>query len=223
MCSPGVTGRREVIVGSKMRQTPEEFVEDLVRAGAPKGADPAAVAAAASEIARAAGRGAPTEKVLKKIAAKYPELRGPAPHQKSRVHPSPRPVVTARDIMRRSVTSVDRSMPLLTVAEIMRDLEVDVLPVHDESMKWLGTVTDRDIVVRAIAQGLDPAEATAGQISSEISTVHADEEIDTIVSIMEKQQPAIRRGVVVLDSEDQFIGLISEHDLAAKLHSEQGE
>ncbi|GGT58548.1 hypothetical protein GCM10010271_72540 [Streptomyces kurssanovii] len=205
-----------------MRKTDEEFVKDLVTAGAPRDADPEVVATAAQEIARASSRGAATEKIVEGIAKKYPQLRRPpSGRAKQGKKASPNPVVTARDIMHRSVTSVDRSVSLVSVAQIMRDLEVGSLPVHDEDTRLLGMVTDRDIVVRVIGAGLDPAQATAGEISGDVPWVTADAHIGVVLTAIVKQHQAPRRGVVVVDDDQRVIGLISERELAAYFSRDQ--
>lgn len=198
-----------------MRKTDDEFMRDLVTAGAPDDSDPAVVEAAALEIAAASSRGAPSEDVVKRIAKKYPQLGMSSSGRGKKVAPSP--IITARDIMHRSVTSVDKSASLQDVAEVMRDLEIGSLPVHDDNQQLLGMITDRDIVVHAVAVGRDPAKVTAGQFSSEVPWVAADAAIEVIQTAMEKQLHAARRGVVVVDDGHRAIGLIGEKDLVAHL------
>lgn len=107
---------------------------------------------------------------------------------------------------------------LAEIAERMRDENVGAIPVVDEDEKLAGIITDRDIVVRAIAEGEDPNECTAEEILSEkLHTIDPNAELEEAADLMARHQ--IRRLPVVED--EVVIGMISLGDLAVK--SEEDE
>ena len=74
-------------------------------------------------------------------------------------------VVAARELMTPDVQSVRDSSTLVEAAQLMRDLDVGSLPICGEDDKLKGMLTDRDIVVRCIAQGGDPAKTRADDLA----------------------------------------------------------
>lgn len=114
------------------------------------------------------------------------------------------------DIMTRNVTSVAPETDLVTVARHMRDLDVGVLPVLDgESL--VGMITDRDVVVRAIATGVDPNRATVREFMSDRPmTITSEEDVQRAASIMSREQ--IRRLAVV--DNGKLVGILALGDVA---------
>ncbi len=108
-----------------------------------------------------------------------------------------------------------------TLAEIatrMRDENVGAIPIVDEDEKLAGIITDRDIVVRGIAEGEDPDECTAEDILSEqLHTIHPKAALEEAAELMARHQ--IRRLPVVEDAV--IVGMISLGDIAVK--SEEDE
>lgn len=120
-------------------------------------------------------------------------------------------MTTARDIMSSEVHTISERQSLVDAAALMRDRGVGALPVVSVDGQLSGVVTDRDIVVEAVAGGRDPgATAVGGAAHGIVSTVGPDEDIDRVVSIMGDQQ--IKRLVVV--EGGRIVGMISESDLA---------
>lgn len=102
---------------------------------------------------------------------------------------------------------------LAEISERMRDENVGAIPIVDEDDKLAGIITDRDIVVRAIAEGEDPTSCTAEEILSErMHTIHPEAELEEAADLMARHQ--IRRLPVV--DEEVIIGMISLGDLAVK-------
>jgi CBS domain-containing protein len=108
-----------------------------------------------------------------------------------------------------------------TLAEIaarMRDENVGAIPIVDDDEKLAGIITDRDIVVRGIAEGQDPDECTAEDIISEkLHTIHPHADIEEAAELMARHQ--IRRLPVVENAV--IVGMISLGDIAVK--SEEDE
>jgi CBS domain-containing protein len=119
-----------------------------------------------------------------------------------------------RDIMTsEGLATATLDTTLAEIAERMRDENVGAIPIVDDDDKLTGIITDRDIVVRAIAQGEDPNDCTAEEILSEkLHTIDPEAEIEEAADLMARHQ--IRRLPVVED--EIVIGMISLGDLAVK-------
>ena len=88
-----------------------------------------------------------------------------------------------------------------------------------EKMRPLGTITDRDIVVRAVGAGLNPLDLTVSDVmSSDVVTIKADATVDECCDAMESRQ--IRR-VLVVDSEGFCCGIVAQADVARNARSNQ--
>ncbi|MFD6953264.1 oxidoreductase [Nocardiopsis sp. TSRI0078] len=114
------------------------------------------------------------------------------------------------EVMSTPVRTVSPDTSLREAAEIMRDSDVgDVVVTQDNRI--MGILTDRDIVVRCVAEGGDPEQHTASDIcSSELATVPPQSGISDAVHIM--RTSAVRRLPVVDD--DRVVGVVSMGDLA---------
>jgi CBS domain-containing protein len=123
-------------------------------------------------------------------------------------------MTTARDIMHGGATCVGEHETLTAAAQHMRDLGVGVLPICGDDDRLHGMVTDRDIVIKAIAAGLDPNTTTSGELAQG-GTYHvdADASIEELLTVMEEHQ--IRRLPVI--EEHRLVGMVSEADIARHL------
>jgi CBS domain-containing protein len=120
----------------------------------------------------------------------------------------------ARDVMHLGADCIDQNETLAAAAELMRDLHVGALPICGPDNRLHGIITDRDIVVNVIAEGLDPQMTTAGEMAQGTPVwVDIDADTDEVLRVMEES--SIRR-VPVLE-EHQVVGMISEADLAVTL------
>jgi CBS domain-containing protein len=116
---------------------------------------------------------------------------------------------SARDVMTTDVVMLDERSTVGEAARRMREMNVgDVLVGHDGIVSAI--VTDRDIVIRAVASGFHPDETTLAEIALEgVVTVEVDDDIETIREALESSD--IRR-VPVVDG-DKVVGIISRSDL----------
>jgi CBS domain-containing protein len=104
------------------------------------------------------------------------------------------------------------------IANMMKAEDVGAIPVLDDEEKLAGIITDRDIVVRAIAEGEDPTECTAEDILTEqLHTIQPEADLAEAIALMSQHQ--IRRLPVV--EEEQVIGIISLGDVSVKSQTEQ--
>lgn len=100
---------------------------------------------------------------------------------------------------------------LVEAAGLMRELDVGVLPVSDRG-QLAGIVTDRDMVVRGMADGGDPNQTRVRDVmSGGIEFVYADQEVEEAAHLMESRQ--IRR-LPVLDRDQRLVGIVSLGDIA---------
>jgi CBS domain-containing protein len=121
----------------------------------------------------------------------------------------------ARDIMNPGAQCIGENDTLAQAATLMRDLDVGALPICGEDNRLRGIITDRDIVVKCLAEsGCDPRTATARQLAEgTLVWVDADADEDEVLQKMEQHK--IRR-MPVLENR-QLVGMISEADVATKL------
>lgn len=125
--------------------------------------------------------------------------------------------MSVADIMTREVQTVTGSTDLLTVARHMRDLNVGVIPVV-ENGQLLGIITDRDIVIRAVAMGINAqAELVRDYMSPDPATVPPDLDVSAAAQLMAREQ--IRRLPVVEDGK--LVGILSIGDVAVDAGRDQ--
>jgi CBS domain-containing protein len=117
-----------------------------------------------------------------------------------------------QEIMTREVDVVSAETTLRDAAERMHSLDVGVLPVCDND-RLVGVITDRDITVRATADGLDPLATQVGEIMSkdELVTCSEDEDVEQATQKMRDKQ--VRR-LPVLSADRRLVGILSLGDVA---------
>jgi CBS domain-containing protein len=117
----------------------------------------------------------------------------------------------ARDLMTAGAECVGENETLVDAARKMRDLDVGVLPICGEDNRLKGVLTDRDIVVRCLAEGGDPTTALAGQFGQgKPVTIGADDSIEEALATMAEHQ--VRR-LPVIDGHD-LVGMLAQADIA---------
>lgn len=113
---------------------------------------------------------------------------------------------------------IKEDQTLAEAAKMMRDLDVGSLPICGNDDKLHGMLTDRDIVVRCIAEGGDCTESRAAEFAQgSIHWVSADADIDDALAIMSEHQ--VKR-IPVLDGH-RLVGMISETDLTKKIDNDR--
>jgi CBS domain-containing protein len=126
----------------------------------------------------------------------------------------------ARDIMSTDCTCVSESETVLDAAKRLAELDVGSLPICGEDDRLKGMLTDRDIVVKVLAQEKDPSATTAGELGqgdSKTVTVGADDPIDEALRTMIDHK--VRR-LPVIDGRE-LVGIISQADIARNLDDSQ--
>jgi len=125
---------------------------------------------------------------------------------------------TIRDVMTHNPRSLESSSSAVEAARVMRDENVGLIPVV-EGDRLIGTVTDRDIAVRIVAEGKSPDRINVGEIASrELVTIDAAQELDEALRLMAKHQ--VRR-LPVVEKDGKLIGIVARADVAKHVTSTQ--
>ncbi|MGQ4600752.1 CBS domain-containing protein [Nocardia sp. R6R-6] len=125
-------------------------------------------------------------------------------------------MTTARDIMTPDVECIRSSDTIVTAAQRMAELNVGALPICGEDNRLKGMLTDRDIVVKVIAERKDPLGVDAGELGGEeLVTVDADDDVRKVMSVMSQHQ--VRR-VPVLE-HGQLVGIVAQADVATSVEN----
>jgi CBS domain-containing protein len=124
----------------------------------------------------------------------------------------------ARDIMHPGAECIADNETLDRAARKMRDMQVGSLPICGADNRLAGIITDRDIVLKCIAEGRDPRMMTARELAQGTPVwVDADADEDEVLRMMEQHK--IRR-LPVMENR-QLVGMISEADIAMHLTDEK--
>ena len=124
-------------------------------------------------------------------------------------------------ICSRRIVTVDHACSLTQAAGLMRDRHVGALVVTSASsdgIRVMGVVTDRDLVIHVLAQGLDGADVDVGDIAHQnVASVYEKDDVSQALSVMQKQ--GLRR-LLVTNGDQQLTGIVSLDDLTAACASD---
>lgn len=127
-------------------------------------------------------------------------------------------MTTAREIMTPDATCIGAEDSILEAAKKMTDLGVGALPICGSDERLKGMLTDRDIVVKVLGAGKDPATCTAGEFAQgEAVTIGADDDAAEILRTMAEHK--VRR-LPVIDGHT-LVGLVAQADVARALPDPQ--
>jgi CBS domain-containing protein len=119
--------------------------------------------------------------------------------------------MSIQDAMTTNPRSVETSTPVVEAAGLMKSEDVGSLPVLDGE-RLVGMVTDRDIVLRVVAQGKDAQSTTVGEIAStDLVTVDPQQELDEALRLMAQHQ--VRR-LPVVEEDGRLVGILAQADVA---------
>jgi CBS domain-containing protein len=118
-----------------------------------------------------------------------------------------------RDVMTPTVQTVSPSQSLAEAAEVMKGEDVGSVPVVEEG-RLAGILTDRDIVMRAVAERRDPQAVKVDEVASrELVTVEPEQDLDEALALMARHQ--VRRLPVV--EQGRLVGMLAQADVALGL------
>jgi CBS domain-containing protein len=117
-----------------------------------------------------------------------------------------------RSVMTPDPATCQASTPIRDVARLMLENDCGLVPVIDERGKPLGTVTDRDIALRVVAEGRDVRQCTAQDcMTSPVTSVSVDSSLSETTDLMEREQ--VRR-MLVVDADGRLCGIVAQADVA---------
>jgi CBS domain-containing protein len=119
---------------------------------------------------------------------------------------------TIKDVMSRDVQVISPDAPITEAARCMRDGDFGMMPVG-ENDRMVGSISDRDIVVRALAEGRDGNVKVRDVMSQGIHWAYEDESVERATAIMGEHQ--IRR-LPIVNRDKRLVGIVALGDLAAK-------
>jgi len=123
-----------------------------------------------------------------------------------------------RDVMTSNPRSLESGSNAVEAARLMRDEDVGIVPIV-EGGKLVGTVTDRDIVTRVVAEGKTPESVTVGEIASrELVTIDPQQDLDDALRLMARHQ--VRR-VPVVEEDGTLVGIVAQKDVA--MHASEAQ
>lgn len=123
-----------------------------------------------------------------------------------------------KDVMSTRVAIVKADATVRDAAREMRNMDIGVLPVS-ENDKLVGMITDRDITIRAVAEGRNPDQISVRDaMTRDLVSCYEDQELTEVSRIMQERQ--VRR-VVVLNHQEQLVGIASMGDLVVQSGNEQ--
>jgi CBS domain-containing protein len=122
------------------------------------------------------------------------------------------------DIMTHGVETISPDATVADAADTMRNLDLGALPVCDGT-RLVGMLTDRDIIIRAVAEGRDPTQTRVSScMTRDVLYCFQDQDVDEAEKLMQEKQ--IRR-LPILDRDKQLVGIIALADVAVKTDDAQ--
>ena len=117
-----------------------------------------------------------------------------------------------REVLTRDVERIPPGTSVREAAQKMKEMDVGALPVY-EGDRLIGMVTDRDVVVRGVAEGRDPNTPVRDVMSEGVVYCFDDQDIREVAQIMKEHQ--VRR-LIVLNRDKRLAGIVSLGDLAVE-------
>ena len=116
-----------------------------------------------------------------------------------------------REVMSSNPCAIDADKPVSYAAKMMRDEDVGLAPIV-EGDRLVGALTDRDIAIRVVAEGKDPASTLVRDVASrDLVTVDPEQDLDEALRLMAQHQ--VRRLPVVAE-DGKLVGVVAQADVA---------
>jgi CBS domain-containing protein len=122
------------------------------------------------------------------------------------------PARTVREVMHKGCECIGENQSLLDAAKRMEELDIGAMPICGADDRLKGMLTDRDIVVKALARGKDPATTRCGEFAQDSTVwIRADASLEEALSLM--REHAVKR-MPVIDENKRLCGIVTEADIA---------
>jgi CBS domain-containing protein len=116
-----------------------------------------------------------------------------------------------REVMTSNPRTIAADKPVAEAAKLMRDEDVGLAPIV-EGDRLIGTLTDRDIAIRVVAEGKDPQSTTVRDVAStDLVTVDPEQDFDEALRLMAQHQ--VRR-LPVVEEDGRLVGVVAQADIA---------
>ncbi len=125
---------------------------------------------------------------------------------------------SVQELMTSNPKTIESSATVVDAAKLMRDEDTGIIPIV-EADRLVGTITDRDIAIRVVAEGKDPQTTTVGEIASrDLVTVDPQQDLDEALRLMAQHQ--VRR-LPVVEEDGKLVGILAQADIAREATPEQ--
>jgi CBS domain-containing protein len=125
---------------------------------------------------------------------------------------------TIRDLMTENPCAIDADKPVAYAAKMMRDEDVGLAPIV-EGQQLVGTLTDRDITIRVVAEGKDAQTTTVREVATtRLVTIDPNQDLDEALRLMAKNQ--VRR-LPVVEEDGRLAGVVAQADVARHASDQQ--
>ena len=125
---------------------------------------------------------------------------------------------TIHDLMTSNPSTIEPDKTVADAAKLMRDEDAGLIPIV-EGQKLAGTITDRDIAIRVVAEGKDPQSSSVRDVmTSRLVTVDPDQDLDEALRLMAEHQ--VRR-LPVVEEDGKLVGIVAQADIAKHTTDEQ--
>lgn len=123
-----------------------------------------------------------------------------------------------REVMTSNPRTIEADKPVADAAKLMCDEDVGLAPVV-EGDRLVGTLTDRDIAIRVVAEGKDPASTPVREVAStDVVTVNPEQDLDEALRLMAQNQ--VRR-IPVAEQDGRLVGVVAQADVARQADERQ--
>jgi len=125
---------------------------------------------------------------------------------------------TIKDAMTANPRTIEQDGTVVDAARIMRDADTGIVPIV-EGERLMGTITDRDITIRVVAEGKSPESTKVVEIASrEIVTIDPQQDVDEALRLMARHQ--VRR-LPVVEEDGRLVGIVAQADIAEHANEKQ--
>ncbi len=125
---------------------------------------------------------------------------------------------TIRDLMTSNPTTIEPDKTVVDAAKLMGDEDAGLIPIV-EGQKLVGTITDRDIATRVVAESKDPQSTKVRDVmTSRLVTIDPDQDLDEALRLMAQHQ--VRR-LPVVEEDGKIVGIVAQADVAKHTSDEQ--
>ena len=125
---------------------------------------------------------------------------------------------SVQDLMTANPKTIAGDGSIVDAAKIMRDEDVGIVPIVDGD-RLVGTITDRDIAIKVVAEGNDGRSTTVGEVASrDLVTVDPQQDLDEALRLMAQHQ--VRR-LPVVEEDGRLVGILAQADVAREASPEQ--